>query len=122
MGDYGEFTVDLSEEELKMIDEIIKEETKGYKRFLMEERHPELHSKIISSAQGLVRDVLVHDASTFMEDPVSEEDLVKLETMNYHEQADFLAERYDLEPESLDGVSVCYYLCNEELPSDYGMR
>ena len=122
MGDYGEFSVDLTEEELEKINEIVKEDTKGYKRFIVEKRYPELHEKLVSAAQGLVRDVLVHDAVTFMEEPISDEDDAKLETMTYHEQADYLAENYGLEPDSLDGAAVCYYLCKDELPFDYESR
>ena len=122
MGDYGEFVVDLTDEEATILDSIAKEETKGYKRFLVEERYPELHEKIVSAAQELVRDVLVHNALTFMCEPISDEDDERLETMNYHDQADFLAKNYDLEPEDVEIASVCYYLCKEELPHDYDYR
>lgn len=124
MGDYGEFNVDLSEDEIKKIDNLVKEETNGkrYKRYVLKERFPELHEKIVAAAQGLVRDVLVHDARTFMEDPIPEEVDEKLEKLSYHEQADYLASHYDLEPEDLDGAEVCYYLSNDELPRDYQWR
>ena len=118
MGDYGQFTVDLTEEEIRILDDIIKEDTKGYKRHVVEERYPELNSKIIEAAQGLVRDVIIHDGVAFLENPVSEEDDEKLEEMNYHDQAEFLASHYGLEPENLDGATVCYYLCREEFSDD----
>lgn len=122
MGDYGDFYVNLSDDEIEAIEEIVKEETKGYKRFLLKERYPDLHEKIVASAQGLVRDVIVHDAVSFLEDPISEEDAKKLEAMGYHEQTDFLAANYDLEPDTLELADVCYYLTSEELPRDYDTR
>ena len=122
MGDYGKFTVDLSDDEIKAIEEIIKEDTKGYKRYLLKERHPELHEKIVAAAQGLVRDVLVHDAVAFLEEPISEDDEKKLESMSYHEQTNYLAANYDLEPDTLEFADVCYYLTDEELPRDYETR
>ena len=122
MGDYGEFSVDLSDDEIKAIEEIVKEDTKGYKRFLLKERYPNLHEKIVAAAQGLVRDVIVHDAVSFLEEPLSKEDEKKLEAMSYHEQTDFLAANYDLEPDTLELADVCYYLTSEELPRDYETR
>ena len=119
MGDYGEFTVELSEDDLKKIDEVVKEPTKGYKRFLLEERYPDLHERIVAAAQGLVRDVIVHDGVSYLEEPLSEEEEKKLESMSYREQTDYLAANYDLEPDTLELADVCYYLSKEELPRDY---
>ncbi len=119
MGDYGEFTVDLSEDDVKKIDEIVRETTKGYKRFLLEERYPELHARIVAAAQGLVRDVIVHDGVAYLEEPITEEDETKLESMTYHEQTDYLTAKYNLEPDTLELADVCYYLSKEELPRDY---
>ena len=67
MGDYGKFTVDLTEDELGKIDEIVKEKTTGYKRFTLAERYPELHHKIVEAAQGLARDVVVHDGVAYLD-------------------------------------------------------
>lgn len=119
MGDYGEFTIDLSEDDLKKIDEVVKEPTKGYKRFILEERYPDLHERIVAAAQGLVRDVIVHDGVSYLEEPLSEEEEKKLESMSYREQTDYLAANYDLEPDTLELADVCYYLSKEELPRDY---
>lgn len=119
MGDYGEFTMDLSEDDIKKIDEVVNETTKGYKRYLLEERYPELHERIVAAAQGLVRDVIVHDGVSYLEEPITEEDEAKLESMNYHEQSDYLAANYELEPDTLEFANVCYYLCKEEIPRDY---
>ena len=122
MGDYGEFTVELSDEENAIIEGIIKEETQGYKRETLEERYPELHSKIVSAGEGLARDVVIHDGVSWLEEPISDEDEIKMSSMSYHEQAEFLAQNYGLEPESLEGAEVCYYLCKEELPEDFDSR
>ena len=118
MGDYGEFTVNLSDEEIGIIDSIINEETKGYKRNTLKERYPDLHQKIVDSASGLARDVLVHEGVTFLDKPLPNRVIGLLKKMSYHEQADYLASKYDLEPECID-ADVCYYLCKEELPEDY---
>ena len=119
MGDYGSFTVDLNEDEINKIDEIIKEETKGYKRFVVEERYPELHEKIVSAASELAHDVLVHFSLSFMEEPLSEDDEKAFEAKSYHDQAVFIEDRYGPVTEAPDDLSVCYYLCQEELPKDY---
>ena len=79
MGDYGKFTVDFTDEELKQIDEILQEKTTGYKRHILAERYPDLHAKIISAAQSLARDVIVHDAVTFLDEPLTEAEDEKLE-------------------------------------------
>lgn len=122
MGDYGQFTVTLSKDELEKIEGIIKENTRGYKRHILEERFPDLHKKIVAAAQGLVRDVLVHDARAYMENPIPEEVDEMLEGLSYHEQANYLAAHYDLKPETLDGAEVCYYLSDGELPRDFKRR
>ena len=120
MGDYGEFTVELSEDELLKIDEIIKEDTRGhYKRTVLEERYPDIHDKIVEAAQDLARDVIVHDAVAVVGVSLSAKDNKRLKAMNYHEQANYLAAQYDLEPETLDGAEVCYYLSDGELPRDF---
>lgn len=121
MGDYGKFTVSLSEEENHIIDQIIKEDTKGYKRHVLEERYPELNEKIINAAMELARDVIVHDAVAYMEKPIPGRVIGILKKLNYHEQADYLAAKYDLEPESIN-ADICYYLCPEEIPGDYKTR
>ena len=67
----------------------------------------------------------LHGAAPFslpISPTISDEDDAKLETMTYHEQADYLAENYGLEPDSLEGAAVCYYLCKDELPFDYESR
>ena len=120
MGDYGEFTVELSEDELMKIDEIIKEDTIGhYKRTVLEERYPDIHNKIVEAAQDLARDVIVHDAVAAVGVSLSAKDYKRLKAMDYHEQANYLAAHYDLEPETLDGAEVCYYLSDSELPRDF---
>ena len=118
MGDYGKFTVDLTEDELNKIDEIVKEKTTGYKRYTLAERYPELHNKIVAAAQGLARDVVVHDGVTYLDEPLSEEEDEKIEKMSYREQTDYLASHYDLEPDTLEFAEVCYYLTETEIPSD----
>ena len=120
MGDYGTFTVDLTEAEIKLLDEIVKEETKGYKRHVVEERYPDLHKKIVDAAKDLVRDVIVHDGMQFIED-FTEEDETIYDSLDYHSQAEFLVKKFNLEPEILD-ADVCYYLCRDELPRDFRNR
>jgi len=120
MGDYGEFTVNLTEDEIKILDEITKEKTTGYKRKVVAEKYPELHKKIIDAAQGLARDVVVHDGMQFIEN-FTEEDEETFDALDYHGQADFIAKKFDLEPEYID-ADICYYLCREEIPSDFESR
>ena len=121
-GEYGFFTVDLNDDEINKLDEIIKEETKGYKRFVVEARYPDLHNKIVSAATELVHDVLVHYSLEFLDEPISEEDENVLDAMSYHDQAAFIEDKYGAVTDTPDDLSVCYYLCDEELPNDFTTR
>lgn len=57
MGEYGTFDVELSEEEAVQIDEVVKAGSKGYLRYVLQERYPELDEKIVDAAKTLVRNV-----------------------------------------------------------------
>lgn len=137
MGDYGEFTVDLTQDEVKQVNEVVNIETKGYKRKELEKRYPELHAKIERAASSLARDVIVHNAFQFIDlgdfiecDDDDEEkyeaavnaEIAKIDAMEYHDAADYMATKYDLEPDDIEGAAICYYLTKEELPSDYEPR
>ena len=121
-GDFGTFTVELDEEEMSLIDEVIQEKTIGYKRFTLAERFPNLHNKIVDAASELVRDIIILSAppEAFPQEDYEEIEEELSEIENVHDKAEYLVSRIpELEPESLDGAEVCYYLCKEETPFDY---
>ena len=91
-GEYGEFTVDLSDDEIKAIDEVVKTKTTVYKRNLLKKRYPELDKKIVDAARGLVRDVLVNYPE--LDEDLTDADLEAMSSMTYHERADYLVHRH----------------------------
>ena len=122
-GDYGTFTVNVTEEENKAINEIANMSCKDYKRVALKEKYPELDEKIVKAAKGLVRDVLINSAE--LEGPLSDKDREAMSKLTYHEQANYLAKHFkDLEPddEQLGFAEVCYYLSDDEIPNDIPIR
>ncbi len=122
-GDYGLFTVDLEEDEIKTLDGIVQERPNGYMRNIVKEKYPHLHGKIVSAAQGLVRDVIINNTELF--EPLSESVLTMLDSKSYHEKAEYLSNHIDgIEPdiEQLENAEVCYYLCDDEIPHDFATR
>ena len=132
-GGFGKVTVDFTEEEEKAIDEVVREETKGYKRKLLEERYPEIHQKIVESSRTLARDVVINDGLNYPEEyaVLSEDEAQDILKLNFHDTAEYLIshhkETFDpayLEPDIdiLETVDVCYYLYDKEIPSDFKNR
>lgn len=124
MGSYGKFSVELTEDEQKQIEEAVASEGVGYKRNYLEENYPELHSKIIAAGFQLAKEVGTMEAIG-CSDVLTDEDLEAIEGMTRPEAVEYVLSKdsglkvdEDALREDLP-LMVKYYLTESEIPGDF---
>lgn len=121
MGSYGEFTVDLTDDEKAKIDEVVaNDKGHSYHRVALKSLYPEIDAKIVEAASALRLKVIANDALSMAEKKPRCFNIDKIiaKSASIDEAIDTIGKKLGCDL-GLDLANVCYYLSENEIPADY---